>query len=89
MKKMSVKVAISVKNKRIKLPTGTRLLIRKACNATLNYEGLEENFFEYFGINIPLEAVPIIFARLGEKKRNEILRFYNCFCIFFQFCSGF
>lgn len=41
---MSVKVAISVKNKRIKLPTGTRLLIRKACNATLNYEGLEENF---------------------------------------------
>ncbi len=37
---MSVKVNISVKEKSIKLPTGTRLLIRKACNATLNFEGV-------------------------------------------------
>lgn len=40
---MSVKVNITVKQKSIKLPTGTRLLIRKACNATLNYEGFTDN----------------------------------------------
>ncbi len=39
---MSAKVNISVKQKQIKLPTGTRLLIRKACNATLAYEGFTE-----------------------------------------------
>ncbi len=39
---MSVKVNITAKDKQIKLPTGTRLLIRKACNATLKFEGLEE-----------------------------------------------
>ncbi len=37
---MSVKVNIAVRNK-IKLPTGVRLLIRKACNATLGYENFE------------------------------------------------
>ncbi len=35
---MSVKVNITVKQKSIKLPAGTKLLIRKACNATLNFE---------------------------------------------------
>ncbi len=35
---MSAKVNITVKQKSIKLPTGARLLIRKACNATLGYE---------------------------------------------------
>ncbi len=39
---MSVKVNITVKQKQVKLPTGTRLLIRKACNATLKFEGVEE-----------------------------------------------
>ena len=39
---MSVKVNISVKQKGFKLPTGCRLLIRKACNATLAYEGFCE-----------------------------------------------
>jgi probable rRNA maturation factor len=39
---MSAKVNISVKQRQIKLPTGTRLLIRKACNATLAYEGFLE-----------------------------------------------
>jgi len=34
-----IKVVISDKQKDIKLPTGTRLLIRKACNATLRIEG--------------------------------------------------
>ncbi len=32
---------ISIKKKGIKLPTGTRLLIRKACIATLEFEGFE------------------------------------------------
>jgi len=40
-KKMSVKVNIITKQKGIKLPTGTRLLIRKACTATLTLEGFE------------------------------------------------
>lgn len=35
---MSAKVNITVKQKAIKLPVGTKLLIRKACNATLVYE---------------------------------------------------
>lgn len=43
---MSVKVNISLKQKKIKLPTGTRLLIRKACNATLNFEGMGDDNFE-------------------------------------------
>ena len=38
---MSVKVNISIKKKGIKLPTGTRLLIRKACIATLEFEEFE------------------------------------------------
>lgn len=40
---MSVKVNISVKSKQIKLPTGVRLLIRKACNATLIFEGFSDS----------------------------------------------
>ena len=42
-KKMSVKVNINSKQKEIKLPTGTRLLIRKACNATLNFENFNDS----------------------------------------------
>lgn len=40
---MSVKVNITDNQKRIKLPTGTRLLIRKACIATLKMEGFEDS----------------------------------------------
>ncbi len=40
---MSVKVNISVKKKNLKLPVGARMLIRKACNATLSYEGFTDN----------------------------------------------
>lgn len=40
---MSVKVNIVSKYKNIKLPAGTRLLIRKSCNATLKLEGIEES----------------------------------------------
>lgn len=40
-KEMSVKVNIVSHYKKAKLPVGTRLLIRKACNATLKLEGFE------------------------------------------------
>ena len=36
---MSVKVNITTKSKNVKIPTGTKLLIRRACNATLKLEG--------------------------------------------------
>ncbi len=39
---MGVKVNISDKQKKIKLPTGTRLLIRKSCIASLEAEGFTE-----------------------------------------------
>ena len=38
---MSVKVNISTRQKKIPLPTGTKLLIRKSCNATLKFENFE------------------------------------------------
>ncbi len=38
---MSVKVNITTKSKSTKIPTGTKLLIRKACNATLKLEGFD------------------------------------------------
>ena len=45
---MSVKVNIVDKQKKIKLPTGTRLLVRKACTATL----VEENFEETAEVDV-------------------------------------
>ena len=39
---MSIKVNITDVQKKIKLPTGTRLLIRKSCIATLKLEGFAE-----------------------------------------------
>ncbi len=39
---MSVKVNITDEQKKVKLPTGTRLLIRKACVATLKFEGFTD-----------------------------------------------
>lgn len=40
---MSTKVNIITKQKQIKLPAGTKLLIRKSCNATLQYEGFSDS----------------------------------------------
>ncbi len=40
---MSVKVNIYNKQKKVELPTGTKLLIRKSCLATLVNEGIGEN----------------------------------------------
>ncbi|MBQ3053050.1 MAG: rRNA maturation RNase YbeY [Clostridia bacterium] len=39
---MSVKVNITLRKKNANLPSGVRLLIRKACNATLKYEGFDD-----------------------------------------------
>ena len=39
---MIVMVSITDNQKKIKLPTGTRLLIRKACTATLKLEGFDD-----------------------------------------------
>ena len=39
---MSVKVSITDNQKKIKLPTGTRILIRKACTAPLKLEGFDD-----------------------------------------------
>lgn len=33
-------------------------------------EGLEEDLLEHFGIKFPLNLAPLIFSRLGEKKRK-------------------
>ena len=33
-------------------------------------EGLEENFADFFSINVPLKSLPLIFKRLGEKRRK-------------------
>ena len=40
---MSVKVNITVNQKKLSLPVGTKLLIRKACNATLKSENFNDN----------------------------------------------
>ena len=47
---MNAKVSITVKEKRISLPKEFRVLIRKACNATLKYEG----FIDKAEINVTI-----------------------------------
>ena len=39
---MKAKVLIANKQKKIKIPTGMRLLLRRACSATLEMEGFED-----------------------------------------------
>lgn len=39
-----VKVLISNRQKKIKIPTGIRLLIRRCCHAVLEFENMEGNF---------------------------------------------
>ncbi|MGN0493502.1 MAG: rRNA maturation RNase YbeY [Acutalibacteraceae bacterium] len=62
---MSVKVNITDNQKRIKLPTGTRLLIRKACIATLKLEGFEESA----EVNVTLVNDEMI-KEMNSKFRN-------------------
>ena len=62
---MSVKVNITDSQKKIKLPTGTRLLIRKACTATLKLEGFEDSA----EVNVTLVNDEII-KEMNSKFRN-------------------
>lgn len=62
---MSVKVHITDKQKKVKLPTGTRLLIRKACAATL----IEENFNEAAEVNVTIVSDEEIKA-INKKFRD-------------------
>ena len=56
---MKVKVTITANEKGIKLPTGARLLIRRACIATLKYENFEND-------------AEIDVTIVGDKKIKEI-----------------
>lgn len=62
---MSVKVNITDRQKRIKLPTGTRLLIRRACIATL----ANENFADSAEIDVILVNDDMIWE-LNKRHRN-------------------
>lgn len=62
---MSVKVYITDGQKKIKLPTGTRLLIRKACIATLKLE----NFDYSAEVNVTLVNDETI-REMNSKFRN-------------------
>ena len=62
---MSVKVNITDNQKRIKLPTGTRLLIRKSCIATLKLEGFEDSA----EVNVMLVNDEMI-RSMNDKFRN-------------------
>ncbi len=62
---MKAKVNITVKQKKIKLPTGARLLIRKACNATLEYENFEH--FAEVDVSIVDDA---IIQEMNKNFRN-------------------
>lgn len=62
---MAVKVNITDKQKKVKLPTGTRLLLRKACIATLD----EENFPDPAEISVLMVDDEMIRA-LNAQFRN-------------------
>lgn len=72
---MSTKVHITDKQKKIKLPTGTRLLIRKACAATL----AEENFKDSAEINVTIvddEEIRVINKEFREiDNSTDVLSF--------------
>lgn len=62
---MSVKVNITDEQKKVKLPTGTRLLIRKACIATLKFNKFEDPA----EVNVTLVNDEII-KEMNKKFRN-------------------
>ena len=62
---MSVKVNIFSRQKKISLPTGTKLLIRKACNATLE--------FEKFGNSAEVEVTLVDDEEIREIYREIAL----------------
>ena len=60
---MSVKVNIFSRQKKISLPTGTKLLIRKACNATLE--------FEKFGNSAEVEVTLVDDEEIREINKEQ------------------
>ncbi len=82
---MSVKVNITDKQKKIKLPTGTRLLVRKSCIATLereNFDGSAEievsfvNDEQIHELNLEFrkidDATDVLSFPLGENGQYDI-----------------
>lgn len=85
-KKMSVKVNITVKKKGIKLPAGTRMLIRRACIATLVLENwdtpaevdvslvddkmIHEINLEFRNIDRPTDVLSFPLGENGEYDTN-------------------
>lgn len=62
---MSVKVNITDNQKRVKLPTGTRLLIRKSCIATLKLE----EFADSAEVNVTIVSDEMI-KEMNKQFRN-------------------
>lgn len=62
---MSVKVNITDNQKRVKLPTGTRLLIRKSCIATLKLE----EFADSAEVNVTIVSDEMI-REMNKQFRN-------------------
>lgn len=63
---MSHKVYITNKQKAVKIPSGLRILIRRACNAALEYEKFEGNT-EVSVIFVDNQEI----AKLNEQYRNK------------------
>ena len=64
---MSVKVSIAVRQKKVKVPTGMRLLIRRACNATLKLE----NFTDNAEVDVTLVDDETIRQINGEQRKID------------------
>ena len=73
--KMNAKISIKNKVKGIKLPKNYRILIRKACNSALNYEGFEDKA----EVNVTLvnddEIKELNNAFRGIDKSTDVLSF--------------
>ena len=63
---MSHKVYITNNQKAVKIPSGLRILIRRACNAALEYEKFEGNT-EVSVIFVDNQEI----AKLNEQYRNK------------------
>ena len=72
---MSVKVNIFVKQKQIKLPVGTKMLIRRACNATLQIENFENSAEVDVTLVDDEEIRKINFEQRNIDKSTDVLSF--------------
>ncbi len=71
----SLKVIISNKQNKVKVPTGTRLLIRRCCNAVLTME----NFSEYAEVSVSFvdnEQIKELNSQFrGKDRATDVLSF--------------